>query len=57
MSRRPARVTEVEIRRAIAAARKEGARAVELYGGAAVIRLDAPPATAPNQTPDDTLIL
>lgn len=40
MSRRPARITEVEIRRIIAAAKKEGARAVELYNGLVVVRLD-----------------
>jgi hypothetical protein len=57
MPKRTARVTEVEIRRAIAAARKAGARAVELYSGEVVIRLDDAPATAPNQPPDDTIIL
>jgi hypothetical protein len=52
MSRKAARVTLVEVRRIIAAARLEGARAVEFFGGAAVVRLDDAPSTEPNQTPD-----
>jgi hypothetical protein len=53
MSRRPARATEAELRRVIAAAKKAGARAVSFYDGAATVHLDAAPSTVPNQMPSD----
>jgi hypothetical protein len=56
MSRRPAKFTQEEVRRAVAGARQAGASAVELCGGAVVIRLDNT-TDAPDNKPNDVVIL
>jgi hypothetical protein len=54
MPRRPAQVTQADIRRAIAAAKAAGAAEVQLYGGTVVVKLERP--LEPEQPSDEVIL-